>query len=68
MDIVLDTCPAPECNLTPRDVAGLLDQLAAYHAHFVPAFARSDQAREDRADGAAPTKPVKTVPMEHPLG
>lgn len=44
MDIVLDTCPAPECNLTPRDVSGLLNQLAAYHAHFVPAFARCDQA------------------------
>jgi SRSO17 transposase len=44
MDIVLDTCPAPECNLTPRDVSGLLDQLAAYHAHFGPAFARSDQS------------------------
>jgi SRSO17 transposase len=43
MDIVLDTCPAPECNLTPRDVSGLLDHLAAYHAHFVSAFARSDQ-------------------------
>jgi len=43
MDIVLDTCPAPECNLTPRDLNGLLDLLAAYHAHFVPAFARSDQ-------------------------
>jgi hypothetical protein len=43
MDSVLDTCPAPECNLTPRDGSGLLDQLAAYHAHFVPAFARSDQ-------------------------
>jgi SRSO17 transposase len=43
MDIVLDTCPVPECNLTPRDVAGLLDHLAAYHAHFGPAFARSDQ-------------------------
>jgi SRSO17 transposase len=45
MDIVLDTCPAPECNLTPRDVSGLLDLLAAYHAHFVPAFARCEQAR-----------------------
>ena len=44
MDIVLDTCPAPECNLTPRDVAGLLDHLAAYHAHFVPVFARSEHA------------------------
>jgi SRSO17 transposase len=45
MDIVLDTCPMPECNLTPRDVGGLLDRLATYHAHFVPAFARCDQAR-----------------------
>jgi SRSO17 transposase len=44
MDIVLDTCPAPECNLTPRDLSGLLDHLAAYHAHFGPAFARSDQS------------------------
>src|SRR2546423_8322289 len=43
MDIVLDTCPVPECNLTPRDVVGLLDHLAAYHAHFVPAFARCEQ-------------------------
>ena len=45
MDIVLDTCPMPECNLTPRDVRGLLDRLATYHAHFAPAFARCDQAR-----------------------
>src|SRR6266498_1860139 len=45
MDIVLDTCPMPECNLTPRDVSGLLDRLATFHAHFVPAFARCDQAR-----------------------
>jgi len=45
MDIVLDTCPMPECNLTSRDVSGLLDRLATYHAHFVPAFARCDQAR-----------------------
>src|SRR5215475_4280925 len=45
MNIVLDTCPMPECNLTPRDVSGLLDRLATYHAHFVPAFARCDQAR-----------------------
>lgn len=45
MDIVLDTCPVPECNLTPRDVRGLLDRLATYHAHFAPVFARCDQAR-----------------------
>lgn len=45
MDIVLDTCPMLECNLTPRDVHSLRDRLATYHAHFAPAFARSDQAR-----------------------
>ena len=43
MHIVLDTCPAPACNLTPHDVHDLLAQLAAYQAHFVPAFARRDQ-------------------------
>lgn len=45
MDIIRDTCPMPECNLTSRDVRGMLDRLAAYHAHFAPAFARCDQAR-----------------------
>src|SRR3954468_9164454 len=45
MDIVLETCPAPVCNLTPRDVSGLLDHLAAYYTHFASAFARCEQAR-----------------------
>ena len=45
MDIVLDTCPMPACNLTPRDVRGLLGRHATYHAHFAPVFARCDQAR-----------------------
>jgi SRSO17 transposase len=45
MDIVRDTCPMPACNLTPRDVQGLCDHLATYHAHFAPVFARCDQAR-----------------------
>lgn len=44
MDIVLDTCPAPKCNLTSQDITGLLDQFATYHAHFAPAFARCEQA------------------------
>ncbi|GIV96619.1 MAG: hypothetical protein KatS3mg057_1276 [Herpetosiphonaceae bacterium] len=44
MPLVLETCPAPNCNLTPRDVESLLDHLAAYHAHFAPAFARAKHA------------------------
>ena len=43
MPIVRDTCPAPACNLTSCDVHDLCDQLAAYQAHFTPAFARRDQ-------------------------
>jgi SRSO17 transposase len=36
--------PPPVCNLAPRDVAGLLDALAAFHATFAPAFRRPEQA------------------------
>ena len=44
MLIVAETCPAPECNLAPRDVERLVDDLAAYHAQFRAAFARPEQA------------------------
>ena len=30
-------------TLTVADLAGVLDELAAYHAHFAPCFARRDQ-------------------------
>jgi len=42
--IVAETCPAPECNLAPRDVERLVADLAAYHALFTPLFFRPDQA------------------------
>ncbi len=35
--------PSPKCNLAPRDIVGLLDELRAYHAHFSPLFARREQ-------------------------
>ena len=44
MDSVRNTGPAPACNLTPRDVAGVLDHRAAEHAARGGAFARSDQS------------------------
>ena len=43
--IVAATCPIPACNLTPRDVESLVEELAAYAAHFTPHFARVDQAK-----------------------
>jgi len=42
--IVAATCPAPECNLVPRDIEGLVGDLQAYASHFLSAFARTDQA------------------------
>lgn len=44
MSIVLETCPAPVCNLAPRDIEALPDQLAAYAARFAPAFGRAKHA------------------------
>lgn len=35
--------PTSRTDLTPRDVEGLLDELRAYHAHFSPFFARTEQ-------------------------
>ena len=36
--------PPPVCNLAPRDVEQFLDALAEFHASFVPAFRRPEQA------------------------
>lgn len=41
--VMAETCPAPECNLFPRDVEGLVDELRVYHARFAPAFFRLEQ-------------------------
>jgi SRSO17 transposase len=36
--------PPPVCNLAPRDVEQFVDALATFHAFFVPAFRRPEQA------------------------
>ena len=41
--IVAETCPAPECNLTPHDVKQFVKELKAYHAQFKAAFCRPEQ-------------------------
>lgn len=41
--IVAATCPAPECNLAPRDVEALVLDLDAYAAQFTPGFTRAEQ-------------------------
>ena len=42
-EIVTQTCPAPECNLTDRDIQNFMDEMAEYVEMFRPAFRRSEQ-------------------------
>ncbi len=70
-EIVAETCPAPECNLTPRDVKRFVKELKAYHALFQPAFRRPEQfARaEIYLKGLLGDTPRKTIePMALALG
>jgi len=48
MTIVTDSCPAPEFNLTQRDVEQCLPELEAYWALFAPAFGRVEQFRRSQ--------------------
>ena len=69
--IVAETCPAPKCNLSPRDVEGLVDKLKAYHTLFEPAFHRPEQAdwAEMYLQGLVGDQPRKSVePIALSLG
>ena len=70
-EIVAETCPAPKCNLSPRDVEGLVDKLKTYHSLFKPAFRRSEQAdwAEVYLHGLLGNQPRKSVePIALSLG
>ena len=42
-DIITQTCPAPECNLLPRDIEQFVEELATYYRLFTSAFRRPEQ-------------------------
>lgn len=42
-DIVTETCPAPECNLSEQDVEQFMDEMRSYTELFAPAFQRTEQ-------------------------
>jgi SRSO17 transposase len=42
-EIVIETCPAPECNLSEQDIQAYVEELASYIELFRPGFARSEQ-------------------------
>jgi SRSO17 transposase len=70
-EIVAETCLAPECNLTPRDVKQLVKDLKAYHARFKAAFRRPEQFRRTAVylRGLLGDAPRKTIePMALALG
>lgn len=41
-DDLTDALPTPLAR-TPQDLAGVVEELAAYHAHFAPLFQRREQ-------------------------
>ena len=70
-EIVAETCPAPECNLTPRDVKQFVKELKAYHARFKSAFRRPEQFEraEVYLNGLLGDTPRKTIePIALALG
>jgi SRSO17 transposase len=44
-EIVTETCPAPECNLSKKDIERFLDELTNYMKLFEPAFQRVEQLK-----------------------
>ena len=42
-EIVTETCPAPQCNLSEEDIEQFLDEMREYIALFAPAFQRVEQ-------------------------
>jgi SRSO17 transposase len=47
-EIVTETCPAPECNLKPKDVERFLKELNDYMKQFKPGFEREEQRTHSR--------------------
>lgn len=43
-DIVIETCPAPECNLSEQDIEQFVDEMTEYIELFRPGFARREQS------------------------
>lgn len=43
-DIVIETCPAPECNLGEREIEQFVEELTSYSELFRPGFERSEQS------------------------
>lgn len=68
-DIVTETCPAPECNLSEQDVEQFMDEMRSYTELFAPAFQRTEQWKWSQAYmsgmlGDAARKNVERMALE----
>jgi len=48
-EIVTDTCPAPQCNLSEQDIEQFLYEMRDYITLFAPAFQRVEQKEWSKA-------------------
>ena len=48
-EIVTETCPAPECNLTEQDIEQFLEEMTGYIEMFEPAIRRAEQLERSKA-------------------
>jgi SRSO17 transposase len=67
--IVTETCPAPECNLTDRDIECFMQEMTEYMEEFEGAFQRAEQMEWSRSYlqgllGEASRKNVEQMALE----
>ena len=68
-EIVTETCPAPECNLTEQDIEQFLEEMTGYIEMFEPAFQRAEQLERSKAYlrgllGDTPRKNVERMALD----
>jgi SRSO17 transposase len=68
-EIVTETCPAPECNLSKKGIEQFLDEMTDYMEMFSPAFQRVEQLTRSKAYlhgllGNASRKNVERMALE----
>lgn len=65
----IETCPAPECNLSKKDIEQFVEELDSYVKLFEPAFRRREQWQWSRLYvqgllGDSPRKTVERIALE----
>jgi SRSO17 transposase len=68
-EIVTETCPAPECNLSEQDIEQFLEEMTGYIEMFEPAFQRAEQLERSKAYlrgllGDTPRKNVERMALD----